>query len=173
MCAREQAPPIREVIHEDPIYDNLTAQWSPDPPTSPSSSLDSSQTSTSPGSSGYNSTCSLTSPGEKLSANDRDVESPEKSTNKTSPELQSSAKNNNRLPYDFQVLPLRYLIEQKVKNKKMDTSVRKSIVGDNCNAVWQFTQQLNGEGRQRMAKMIVTKYPFLRQPNNPPEVRTC
>ena len=83
-----------------------------------------------------------------------------------------SAHGSCRLPDDLKVIPLRHLVEEKVKNKKIDTNVRKSIVADNCNAFWQFSQNLTKEARTKMAQMIVNKYPFLRQPTDPPEVRT-
>ena len=83
----------------------------------------------------------------------------------------SAAETDDQLPKDFKVLPLRQLVKEKVESKVLDTTVRKTIVADNCNAVWQFSQTLRKEQRVKMAKMIVEQYPFLKQSYNPPEVR--
>lgn len=82
----------------------------------------------------------------------------------------AASQRNDQLPNDFKVLPLRPVIAEKVERKMIDATVRKTIVGDNCQAVWQFSQYLTREERTKMARMIVTKYMFLKQPNNPPEV---
>ena len=68
----------------------------------------------------------------------------------------SSSSGNGSLPVTFKVLPLRQVV------KRIDSSVRKTAVPDNCNAVWQHTQTLTSEGRRKMA-MIIKEYPLSNQ----------
>ena len=146
---------------------NLGSQFTSSPPSLSDSSFDSSIESTSPGNTNTTSVCSTSSGENRAKVKQSLASNGQIRAKETSHRLQQ---NGTRLPVDFRVMPLRHLVQQKVENKKMDSSVRKSIVSDNCNAVWQFTQQLDSEGRKKMAIMIVEKYPFLKQPNDPPEV---
>ena len=83
-----------------------------------------------------------------------------------------TAKDNGdqTLPKEFEVLPLRHIVREKVNIKLIDASVRKTILADNCHAVWQYTKALNREGRMKMAQMITTKYPFLKLPDDASQV---
>ena len=63
----------------------------------------------------------------------------------------------------FEVLSPRQVVKEKVAAKRIDTSVRKTIVNDNCNAVWQYTQTVTKKARRNMALMTVKEYPFLKQ----------
>ena len=82
----------------------------------------------------------------------------------------SSSSGSGSLPVTFKVLPLRQVVKGKIAAKRIYSSVRKAVVADNCNSVWQHTQTLTSEGRRKMAMMIIKEYPFLKQPNDPPEV---
>lgn len=78
--------------------------------------------------------------------------------------------DNEQLPDGFKVLPLRPIIKEKVSSKVIDAAVRKTIVADNCSAVWQYTKYLSKRERGKLARLITDEYPFLRQSFDPPEV---
>lgn len=78
--------------------------------------------------------------------------------------------DDDHLPDGFKVLPLRPIIKEKVNSKVIDAAVRKTIVMDNCSAIWQYTKYLSKGERGKLAKLITDEYPFLRQSFDPPEV---
>ena len=96
----------------------------------------------------------------------------------TSSEMSASTKmskkrklpDDDHLPDGFKVLPLRPIIKEKVNSKVIDAAVRKTIVMDNCSAIWQYTKYLSKGERGKLAKLITDEYPFLRQSFDPPEV---